>query len=353
MRRKTILIGLAILAAVIAAGGIYLLLGGGQRPVELRGYVGGEKIGLLDDPEVQRVLERDYKLILDYAKAGSLDMVTADHEGRDFLFPSSQTALEYYQQLYGAPDRSQIVFNTPIVLYTHRPILEAFLGAGMVTEEDGVYYMDMEALVEAMEAGTTWAQLGLEELYGQVAVNTTDPVRSNSGNMFAGLLANVLCGGVADEDSVENILPRLRDLFEKLGYMESSSSDLFDQFLKTGMGAKPMMAGYENQLLEFAVENPEDWAQLKDDIVLIYPTPTVWSSHIYIALDDEGGRGIDALLDEEVQRLAWENHGFRTEVSGTQSDAEHFQVPHLAAEITQVAAMPSYAAMEKIIAALS
>ena len=353
MRRKTILIGLAILAAVIAAGGIYLLLGGGQRPVELRGYVGGEKIGLLDDPEVQRVLERDYKLILDYAKAGSLDMVTADHEGRDFLFPSSQTALEYYQQLYGAPDRSQIVFNTPIVLYTHRPILEAFLGAGMVTEEDGVYYMDMEALVEAMEAGTTWAQLGLEELYGQVAVNTTDPVRSNSGNMFAGLLANVLCGGVADEDSVEAVLPRLQAIFEKLGYMEASSSDLFDQFLKTGMGAKPMIAGYENQLLEFAVENPEDWEQLKDDIVLIYPTPTVWSSHIYIALDEAGEAGIDALMDEEIQRLAWENHGFRTEVSGTGADEDHFGVPHLAAEITQVAAMPSYAAMEKIIAALS
>ena len=32
-----------------------------------------------------------------------------------------------------------------------------------------------------------------------------------------------------------------------------------------------MIAGYENQLLEFAVENPEDWEQLKDDIVLIYP----------------------------------------------------------------------------------
>ena len=165
--------------------------------------------------------------------------------------------------------------------------------------------------------------------------------RANSGNMFAGLLANVLCGGVADADSVETVLPRLKAIFEKLGYMEASSSDLFDQFLKTGMGAKPVIAGYENQLLEFAVENPEDWAQLKDDIVLIYPTPTVWSSHIYIA------------LDEEVQRLAWENHGFRTEVSGTDADENHFGVPHLAAEITQVAAMPSYAAMEKIIAALS
>ncbi len=355
MGSKSKWIGLIILLVVIGAAAVYLLLGGGPRPepTVLRGYVGGEKIGLLEDEAVQDVLERDYGLTLDYAKAGSLDMVTADHEGRDFLFPSSQTALEYYQQLYGAPGKSQIVFNTPIVLYTHRPILEAFQKRGLVTERDGVYYMHMAGLVAEIEAGTAWADLGLPELYGTVAVSTTDPVRSNSGNMFAGLLANVLCGGVADADSVETVLPRLKAIFEKLGYMEASSSDLFDQFLKTGMGAKPVIAGYENQLLEFAVENPEDWAQLKDDIVLIYPTPTVWSSHIYIALDEAGEAGIDALLDEEVQRLAWENHGFRTEVSGTDADENHFGVPHLAAEITQVAAMPSYAAMEKIIAALS
>lgn len=337
-------------------GGGGLSVAGRRPPAGARcpaGLCGGEKIGLLEDEAVQDILERNYGLTLDYAKAGSLDMVTADHEGRNFLFPSSQTALEYYQQLYGAPDRSQIVFNTPIVLYTHRPILEAFQKEGLVTERDGVYYMDMAGLVAEIEAGTAWAGLGLPELYGTVAVNTTDPVRSNSGNMFAGLLANVLCGGVADEDSVEAVLPRLQAIFEKLGYMEASSSDLFDQFLKTGMGAKPMIAGYENQLLEFAVENPEDWEQLKDDIVLIYPTPTVWSSHIYIALDEAGEAGIDALMDEEIQRLAWENHGFRTEVSGTGADEDHFGVPHLAAEITQVAAMPSYAAMEKIIAALS
>ena len=273
------------------------------------------------------------------------------------------TKCRAYEELYMAyitPDAQEEklleypeLFNTPIVLYTHRPILEAFQKRGLVTERDGVYYMHMAGLVAEIEAGTAWADLGLPELYGTVAVNTTDPVRSNSGNMFAGLLANVLCGGVADADSVETVLPRLKAIFEKLGYMEASSSDLFDQFLKTGMGAKPVIAGYENQLLEFAVENPEDWAQLKDDIVLIYPTPTVWSSHIYIALDEAGEAGIDALLDEEVQRLAWENHGFRTEVSGTDADEDHFGVPHLAAEITQVAAMPSYAAMEKIIAALS
>ena len=113
MQRKTGIIGLLILLVVAAAAG-YLMLNGGtpQEPTALRGYVGGEKIGLLEDGAVREVLAKDYGIALDYAKAGSLDMVTADHEGRDFLFPSSQTALEYYQQLYGAPAKSQIVFNS-------------------------------------------------------------------------------------------------------------------------------------------------------------------------------------------------------------------------------------------------
>ena len=85
---------------------------------------------------------------------------------------------------------------------------------------------------------------------------------------------------------------------------------------------------------------------------MIYPTPAVWSSHVFIALDEKGAAGIDALMDEEVQRLAWEQHGFRTGVAGTAQDAQRFDVPYLAPEVTQVAPMPEYAAMEQIIAAL-
>ena len=195
----------------------------------------------------------------------------------------------------------------------------------------------MEKLTETIEAGTTWEEIGLPQLYGSVSVGTTDPTKSNSGNMFAGLLANTLCGGVADESNLAEILPRLQNIFQKLGYMESSSSDLFDQFLKTGMGAKPLIAGYENQLLEFAVENPDTWEQIKGDIVIMYPTPTVWSSHVYIALDEAGTAGIDALLDEDIQRLAWEKHGFRTGVYDTPTDAARFGVSCIAEELTQVA----------------
>lgn len=350
---KTKLIGLAILLAVIAAAAVYAGVSQSRAATELNGYVGGEKTGLLDDEEVQKILQNRYHLSIDYAKAGSIEMITADFQGRDFLFPSNQTALELYEQQYGEPVRSEIILNTPIVLYTRSAVAQALLDEGIVSEQDGVYYADMALLTECIETGQAWADIGLPQLYGNVAVSTTDPTKSNSGNMFAGLLANTLCEGVADEASLPEILPRLTDIFQKLGYMESSSADLFDQFLKTGIGAKPIIAGYESQLLEFAAQNPDTWEQVKDDIVLLYPSPTVWSSHVYIALDETGSAGIDALLDEEIQRLAWERHGFRTGLYDTPSDPEQFGVPGLAAEITRVSPMPDADTMAAIIQALS
>ncbi len=349
---KTKLAGLGILAAVIIAAVLYTLFAGRQTTTEISGFVGGEKIGLLEDAEVQEIFTDKYHLKMDYARAGSLDMISADLTGKNFLFPSNQTALELYEREHGEPVRSEIVFNTPIVLYTRKAVADALASQGIVTVSGGTYYVDIAKLTECIESDRSWADVGLPQLYGNVTVGTTDPTKSNSGNMFAGLLADTLCGGVADENTVEAVLPRLQNIFQKLGYMENSSSDIFDQFLKTGMGAKPLIAGYENQLLEFAVENPDTWNQLKEDIIMLYPTPTVWSSHVYIALDEAGTKGIDALLDEDVQRLAWEKHGFRTGLYDAPADVEHFGVPGVAKEITQVAPMPDAAAMEKIIEAL-
>ena len=346
---KTKIIGLVILITVIIAAVIYVMVGSSNAVTEIKGYVGGEKIGLLEDEEVQEILRDEYKLSIDYAKAGSIDMITADATGMNFLFPSNQTALELYEKINGDPVKSEIILNTPIVLYTRQAVADAFVSEGLATKDGDVYYVDMTKLTEAIENGTKWSDIGLDQLYGSITVGTTDPTKSNSGNMFAGLLANTLCGGVADETSLYEILPRLESIFQKLGYMESSSSDLFDQFLKTGMGAKPLIAGYENQLLEFAVENPETWEHVSGDIIMMYPTPTVWSSHVFIALDENGTLGIDALPDEDIQRLAWEKHGFRTGVYDTPADSEHFGVSGLADEITQVAPMPDADTMDRII----
>ena len=66
-----------------------------------------------------------------------------------------------------------------------------------------------------------------------------------------------------------------------------------------------------------------------------------------------GEAGIDALMDPEVQRLAWENHGFRTDVASTAGQLSRFGVEHVAASIAQAVSMPSYETMERIIDVLS
>ena len=119
---KTKLIGLGILAAVIIAAVAYVFISNHQTITEINGYVGGEKIGLLEDEEVQKILKDRYKLSIDYARAGSIDMITADATGRDFLFPSNHTALELYRQINGDPVKSEIILNTPIVLYTRSAV---------------------------------------------------------------------------------------------------------------------------------------------------------------------------------------------------------------------------------------
>ncbi|MDI9469016.1 MAG: hypothetical protein QM296_02295 [Bacillota bacterium] len=346
-------IGLALVLLVVGIAIAYRFFQRTQDPGEMvSGFVGGEKISFLENPEVVEILRRDYHMQLDIHKAGSLDMVRASHEGRSFLFPSSQTALEYYRAYVGSPRREKQIFNTPIVLYSHRPVAEALLKTGLLRQDGETYWMDMAALVTAMEEDKTWADLGLPQLYGQLQVDTTDPARSNSGNMFSGLVANLLNGGqVVQEKDVASVSPRLLRIFGKLGYMETSSSDLFTQFLRTGVGAKPLVAGYENQLLEFTRLQPERWAEVKDDIVILYPEPTVWSTHILISLDEQGDRLIEALSDERLLRIAWEQHGFRSGVYGSGGTETVQTVTGVADEITRIIPMPGQAAMEKIIEA--
>lgn len=346
---KTRLIGIAVLLAIILTGGGYYFYRRQSTVTILNGYLGGEKIGLFEDEDVQDILRREYHLEMNYSRAGSLDMVTADFTDRDYLFPSSQTALEYYTDAHGKPVSDEIIFNTPIVLYSYKIVAEALIKEGIVTETDGIYYADMQKLTDCILNGTRWSELGLPELYGAVTVDTTDPVRSNSGNMFAALLACSLNGGkTADKNSIDTLLPGLQKIFSQLGYMETSSSDLFSQFLRMGVGAKPIIAGYESQLIEYAAEQPDNYSKIKDNVVILYPAPTVWSTHIYIALDDKGKAGIEALSDNRIQELAWEKHGFRTD----SCDIASAGFPGVPEQITAVINMPDYDTMKKIMDSL-
>jgi hypothetical protein len=348
--------GLVILALVIAGAAAYqTVFGSKPRQAAVDGYLGGEKSGLFDDERFSRVMEKKYAVDLHYKKAGSIDMVSAPLENMDYLFPSNYTALELYRQKYGsAYKRAEVVFNSPLALYARRSVSEAFKKQGWVRSEGETEYIDLAKLIDAVMADTRWSAIGLDELYGAIYVISTDPLKSNSGNMFAGLVANMLNKGeVADEESLAANGRELKRFFSKLGYLETSSADLFNSFLKTGIGAKPLIVGYESQILEFSVERPGDWAYVKEDIAVLYPEPTVWSAHPFIALTDRGERVLDALLEKEIQTLAWETHGFRTGIASGRQTGRHFDIPGVPGEVRKVIRLPNPDTMQRIMDILS
>ncbi len=329
-------IGLALLAIVIVtliALQVAARRNGGTgvgvpvQQITVRGAIGSEKANLLEDPEIKKILHDTYGLTVDYRKAGSLQISQGGTAGQDFVWPSGQYPKEVYERDHGTPMKSDVTFSSPIVMYAWAPVTQALLSAGIVETVDGTTYVDMPKLLVAMNDGKSWRDLGLGQVGGKVLVYTTDPTRSNSGNLFAGLLANTINGStVVDEGAIGTVLPGVKGFYGRLGYMSDSTGFLFDQFLSQGIGAYPIIVGYENQLIEYSVDRPELRDVLLKQINILYPRPTTWATHTMMALTPQGVRLLDALRDPAIQKIAWERHGFRTGLIGVQNDPTVLQV---------------------------
>ncbi len=352
---KPRLIGILILVAVIAAGlGIYYLNGGGKTNVSLKGFIGGKKEGFFEDAGVKSLLKKKYGLTVDYSKAGSIDMVKSASSS-DFLFPSSQIALELYKESQGNQlVKSEPIFNSPLVIYSWDTVTDMLIKQGIVEERNGVYYViDFSRLIQWTIDGKKWSEVGLDDLYGSMKIISTDPAKSNSGNMFFALLANMLNNGeVVDGNTIETVLPRLKNFYNRLGYLEDSSSKLFEAYLTKGVGENPMVAGYENQIIEFAVQNPEQWENVKGRIRILYPVPTIWSSHVLIAVKPQSAELIKALADKDIQEIAWKSHGFRAGVAGVINGSKELKVSGITDKTDMVISMPREEVVERLLQGL-
>ncbi|MCI4625564.1 MAG: hypothetical protein L3V56_06350 [Candidatus Magnetoovum sp. WYHC-5] len=362
MKQK--LVGIIILSIIIAAGlVIYVASSGTKKTIVVKGYVGGEKAGLLESEDFKKILKDKFGVIIDYTKVGSIEMARETKTTNiDFLWPSNMIALEIFKESNKKLVKSENIFNSPIVLYSWDTVVGSeepgketgLIKAGIVQKINGTYYIvDMPRLIQTIMEGKKWSDLNINELYGKVNVMCTDPVKSNSGNIFAGLLANLLNNeDVVDESLIDKHMPNILSFFKRLGYMESSSGDLFEQYLRTGVGAKPLIVGYENQMVEFATKYKDYWPNVKEKVRILYPVPTIWSSHPLIALTPAGTELIKILSDEEIQQFAWEKHGFRTGLIGVQNNPKVLEVVGIPEKIEKVMQMPSAKVMDKIIKAL-
>ena len=325
---------------------------------------GGGKEDFIADEEVVRILQEKYglnvvfdswsngktitaPLIREYIGEGNRDIidrlsngdktVTIDTEGvsrYDALFTSDQRFYDYYK-LYPDAEKGDskrytvldggLTLNTPIVIYSWKPVAEKLKNEGIVTvADDGVHYItDMNKLINYILEGKTWSSIGLTDLYGNINIASTDPVSSSPGATYYGLLLSILGNGQITDSEIDGNLAKLKLFYLKSGYMNNTPADLFERYLKTGMGGEPMIVDYEKSLIDFANSNPNGFNQVKDDIVVLYSKPTIWNSHCFAAFSENGKQLYKALQDEEISKIAWEKYGFRTGITGGTYDVSN------------------------------
>lgn len=356
---KDKIIGLILVIVAVVVTGVATMTQNAKKAaqvsatkISVNGYLGGEKISLFEDGQFAK-LAANAGLDVSYKKAGSFAMMSEDTKGMDYLFPSSQAASEYGKANGVKAQSSAIVFNTPIVVYTYRDIADALVKSGIMKHSGDVYMLDVKAASDAMLADKTWADLGYANGYGQFKIDSTDPSQSNSGNEWAALLATVLNGGQpATQSSIQRDADSLHRIFAKSGWMDVSSEDSFSQFLVLGEGSKPMMVGYESQILDLAVNDPDTYKQIKDDLVVAYTTPTVWSTHVFMALDSKGKQLQNLLSGKDVQQLAWKRHGFRGANVHGKNDISAFGVKGIASSVPASVDLPNTEAMKELLTVL-
>ena len=316
---------------------------------------GGGKEDFLADKEVKKILEKKYNLnvvfdtwsngktitvplIRESIGLGNQDIVSKIGNGESFsiqssgvtkydaLFTSDQRFYDYYKlspnKEANEADRYTVLdggltLNTPIVIYSWKEVVDALINENIVSEQENVYYItDMNKLINYILEGKKWSDIGLSNLYGTVNIASTDPVSSSPGATYYGLLLSILSGGQVNNENIETNLPKLKDFYTKSGYMNNTPADLFERYLKTGMGGEPMIVDYEKSMIDFANSSPDAFEQVKEDIRILYPTPTIWNSHCFAVFSENGKKLYEALNDKEIGQIACEKYGFRTGVTG-------------------------------------
>lgn len=356
-KRKWIGIGIFIVLILVIIG-IKVFSSGSNNLGNLTTiYVatGGGKEDFLSDEKVQEILRKKYKLnvvfdtwsngktitkplIRESVKLGNESIINRINNGEnitintsgvtkyDALFTSDQRFYDYYKL---SPNKEKdeadrytvlaggLTLNTPIVVYSWKEVVNALINESIVTETDGVYYItDMNKLIDYILSNKKWSDIGLTDLYGNINIASTDPVSSSPGATYYGLLLSILSNGQISDDTIDENLVKLKQFYQKSGYMNNTPADLFERYLKTGMGGEPMIVDYEKSIIDFANSNPTGFNQVKDNIVVLYPKPTIWNSHCLTIFTENGKKLYEAFEDEEIGQIAWEKYGFRTGISG-------------------------------------
>lgn len=345
--KKEKIIGIIILVVIVLVVIFIKLFTGEKNLTAIYGAVGGGKEDFLADEDFNKILAKKYKIKFvgdtwSNGKTVKENVVRKDGSNYDLIFFSDQRFYDYYKTPAKAGEAKRqtvidggLTLNTPIVIYSWDVVVDALIKENIVTEKDGVYYItDMDKLIDYILQGKKWSDLGLNDIYGYVNINSTDPVTSSPGATYYGLLLSIMSGGDVNTSNIYNALPKLKQFYQKSGYMNNTPADLFESYLKTGVGSKPMIVDYEKSIIEFKNSNPDGYEQVKDSIRILYPTPTIWNSHCIATFSDGGNEFLKAFEDSDIQKIAWSKYGFRVGITGGNYKVSDIGIPGIPQTIT-------------------
>lgn len=349
-----------IVVAIVLGRGLSSASGSGAGTDDLRvvtGVIGSEKEPFFEDPRVRAEFAR-HGLDVRVTTAGSRQIATSvELEGVDFVFPSSAPAADKLQQETGAKT-THAPFYSPMAVASFRTIAELLEGEGIAKRaDDGTWTLDMHEYLALVADDTRWEDLkGAGEAYPSsrsILISSTDVRTSNSAAMYLAIASYAANGDnvVSSAQQRDAVLDEMSSLFLKQGYSAESSESPFEDYLSQGIGSKPLVMVYEAQFLGRGL-NEETRAAITQDMVLMYPAPTILSRHTLVPLSDAGSE-VGTLLENDpalIRLVA--AHGFRpNDAAVFASVLEEAGVDAPPAPV-DVVEPPAYESLESLIAAV-
>jgi hypothetical protein len=343
-----------VLTILLAVGvGIAIYYSASEQAVQrVTGLIGSEKDEFFRDPRVVEALRRN-NLRVEVVKAGSWDIATKFNlKEYDFAFPAGIPAAEKMKRDYNIA-KFYSTFFTPIVVGSWKRVAAVLESNGIVKRRDESYYIvDMPKLLALVRDRKRWNELPNSDSFpiGKgILISSTDVRRSNSGAMYLSLASYIFNNNsvVANERQIYPIIDDLTALFARQGFTEYSSEAPFQDYLAQGPGKSPLVLIYESQFLHAKAEANSPISQ---DMVLLYPEPTVFTKHILVPVSARGERLGEALSNDPQLRALAIEHGFRNDdraLFNAFIKKNGLTVPD---EILNVADMPSYENIERMIA---
>lgn len=347
------IIGLAVIA-VASIAGFMLFRSANTQPI--LGLVGSEKIPFFEDEEVLEHLRNEYGLDVTVERAGSRQIATDFNldvgSEYDFVFPAGVPAAEKIRQENNNISRTTDPFFTPMAIATWQPIADLLVQEQIAVDQGGYYTLDMAKFVALMEDAKRWNDLPNNDKFPTdrgIYITSTDIRRSNSAAMYLSLVSYIINNNeiVPSVDALTQEQQQfLADIFIRQGLRPSSSAGPFEDYLTKGIGHSPIVMIYESQFIaQAALQN----GSITNDMVLMYPQPTIFTKHTLLPITEAGQTLGEALANDPFLQQKQIEYGFRN--NNLQYFREFTNQNNIALPETLIDVIdpPSYEVIEEII----